>query len=201
MQKLLEHIRNLQNPARTVLVGIDGLGGAGKSTISEWIADDFRSRDYPVFILHIDDFIHPRAVRYNPNVPEWKCYYELQWRYDYLIRNVLQPLRNGQDFDQQIEFYDKANDSYILEQITIPVGSVVILEGVFLQRKELQGLFDDMIYLDLPEEIRLQRVLKRDGYIGSQEQIREKYETRYFPAERFYIREYHPAQQADYVIF
>ena len=124
----------------------------------------------------------------------------MQWRYDYLIQNVIKPLRNGQDFHRQIAFYNKENDRYFLEQVTIPVGSLVILEGIFLQREELQGMFDYMIYLDISEETRLQRVLKRDGYIGSQQQIREKYENRYFPAERIYIRDCNPAAKADYVI-
>ncbi|MDE6730526.1 MAG: uridine kinase [Oscillospiraceae bacterium] len=181
---VLKKLERLCNPSRTVLIGIDGLGGAGKSTISGLLEDYFRSKNYPIFVLHVDDFIHPRAVRYNPDVPEWKCYYHLQWRYDYLIQNVMKPLRNGQDFNDSIEFYDKENDHYFLKQVTIPVGSLVILEGIFLQREELRDMFDYMIYLDISEETRLQRVLKRDGYIGSQQQIFDKYENRYFQAER-----------------
>ena len=200
MKKLFRKIESFQNSSRTVLIGIDGLGGAGKSTISGLLEDYFRSKNYPVFVLHVDDFIHPRAVRYNPDVVEWECYYHLQWRYDYLIQNVMKPLRNGQVFNRQIEFYDKENDSYFSRQVTIPVGSIVILEGIFLQREELLGMFDYRIYLDISEETRLQRVLKRDGYIGSQQQIRHKYENRYFPAERIYIRDCNPAAKADYVI-
>ncbi|MDE5883465.1 MAG: uridine kinase [Oscillospiraceae bacterium] len=200
MQKLFRKIESLQDSSRTVLIGIDGLGGAGKSTISRLLEDYSRSKNYPIFVLHVDDFIHPRAVRYNPDVPEWKCYYHLQWRYDYLIQNIMKPLRNGQDFHRQIAFYNKENDSYFSRQVTIPVGSLVILEGIFLQREELRGMFDYMLYLDISEETRLQRVLKRDGYIGSQQQIRHKYEVRYFPAERIYTQDYNPAAKADYVI-
>ena len=201
MQKLFQKIESLQSPSRTVLIGIDGLGGAGKSTISELLSGYFQNQNKTrVIILHIDDFIHPRAIRYNPDIPEWKCYYHLQWRYDYFIQHVLQPLRNGQDFNDSITFYDKENDCYFSRQVTIPVGSLVIVEGIFLQREELRDMFDYMIYLDISEETRLQRVLKRDGYIGSQQQIHDKYENRYFPAERIYIREYNPVAMADYVI-
>ena len=53
---------------------------------------------------------------------------------------------------------------------------------------------------DVPEEERLCRVLLRDGYIGDEAAIREKYEKRYFPAERFYADKYRPAEKADLVI-
>lgn len=39
---------------------------------------------------------------------------------------------------------------------------------------------------------RLKRVLLRDKYIGELEDIRCKYERRYFPAEEKYILEYSP---------
>lgn len=74
------------------------------------------------------------------------------------------------------------------------------MEGIFLQRKELEGIFDYMIYMDIPEDVRLQRVLLRDTYIGSENDIRAKYENRYFPAERRYFSRYRPDMNADICI-
>ncbi len=197
---VFEEIKKLRSPDRTVIIGIDGLGGAGKSTVSESIKKIFAETDIQVTILHIDDFIHPRAVRYSDKVEEWECYYYLQWRYDYLIHEIIKPIRSGDPFHKKIELYDKDNDSYILSDTDIPVGSVVIIEGIFLQREELQNLFDYMIYIDVPEETRLKRVLERDGYIGDKEQIAAKYNSRYFPAERYYCEHCSPAEKAGLVI-
>jgi uridine kinase len=61
-------------------------------------------------------------------------------------------------------------------------------------------VFDYTIYIDIPEEIRLQRVLERDGYIGDKDQIKAKYDNRYFPAERHYIKTYSPSTKADHII-
>jgi len=52
----------------------------------------------------------------------------------------------------------------------------------------------------IPEDIRLKRVLMRDTYMGNQQQIKDKYENRYFPAEHKYINDYRPADYVDYVI-
>ncbi|MGN0638360.1 MAG: AAA family ATPase [Huintestinicola sp.] len=194
-----EEIRKLYDPCRTVIIGIDGLGGAGKSTVSECIKKTFAKTDIQITILHIDDFIQPRAVRYSDKAEEWECYYNLQWRYDYLIDEIIKPIRSGEPFHKKIELYDKDNDCYILSDTDIPVGSVVIIEGIFLQREELRDLFDFMIYIDVPEETRLKRVLERDGYIGDKEQIAAKYNSRYFPAERYYCEHCSPAENAQLV--
>ncbi len=195
MQRLLSLIK--EKNAR--IIGIDGLGGAGKSTVSEQTADLLRAQDIPVTVLHIDDFIHPRAVRYRDDVPEWKCYYELQWRYAPL-QEVLDSVRREGAFFGTLMLYDKENDGYIPTKIEIPQEGIVFVEGVFLHRPELEGQFDLTVYIDVPEEIRLQRVLHRDSYIGDAKAIAEKYERRYFPAERFYVEKCRPEECADFVV-
>ena len=80
--------------------------------------------------------------------------------------------------------YDKETDTYYTQTIVLPVHGVLIAEGVFLQRAPLKNQFDKIIYLSVPECVRLNRVLQRDTYIGTTQQIIEKYENRYFPAER-----------------
>ncbi len=199
LTKIMGQIRTAYDKTSTTIIGIDGLGGAGKSTISEELLRQY-GREFHIVVLHIDDFIHPKAVRYHDGYAEWKCYYDLQWRYDYLLHEIIQPVKRGEYFHKKIERYDKENDTYILKETEIPVGSLVVIEGVFLQREELRGVFDYMIYMDVPEETRLDRVLKRDGYIGNAQEIRNKYNNRYFPAEHYYVEKYQPAQHADFVI-
>ena len=200
MEKIINAVKQLVSQEKTILVGIDGLGGSGKSTISEVIKELLIKEGINTVLLHIDDFIHPRTVRYNNNFEEWECYSYLQWRYDYLIKEVIKPIKKGRSVSGEIEIYDKENDSYIMQRIDVPLGSVVIIEGVFLQRKELFGIFDYVVYIDVSEQERLERVIKRDKYIGDESEIKEKYENRYFPAERNYINTYSPHDKADIVI-
>lgn len=200
MERLLSKLNSEDLSEKIYVVGIDGLGGAGKSTIVNSIKLKLQNESYKPYVLHIDDFIYPKHIRYDETKEEWYCYYNMQWRYDYLVREILLPIKNGDKFDKPIELYDKENDTYFLEPISIPQGSILLLEGIFLQRKELKEYLDYTIYLDVPKEVRLKRVLLRDKYIGELEEVRYKYERRYFPAEDKYILEYSPIDNADIVL-
>lgn len=200
MEYLLNKLKNEDISKRIYIVGIDGLGGAGKSTIVNSLKLQLQNENYHPYILHIDDFIHQKHIRYDNSKEEGECYYNIQWRYDYLVEEILSPIKRGNKIDKLIELYDKENDTYILQPIHIPHGSILILEGVFLQRKELKSYLDFVIYLDVPKEVRLNRVLARDVYICGLEDIKSKYERRYFPAEEKYTLEYCPIENADFVL-
>lgn len=180
------------------IIGIDGMGGAGKTTVSAQLSEQLTAQGIPAAILHIDDFIHPRCVRYRDDVPEWECYYYLQWHYSPL-RELLSAFREHGTYTGTVQLYNKEQDCYDAVDLHIPDG-IVIVEGVFLQRQELADLFDAVVYLDVPEAVRLSRVLKRDGYIGDADAIRQKYENRYFPAERYYAAHCRPMETADIVL-
>ena len=90
--RLTEAALEMLKSTQIISVGIDGLGGAGKSTISEEVRDALEKTGVQVILLHIDDFITPRAVRYDDKRPAWECYYVLQWRYDY-FREKLEILK------------------------------------------------------------------------------------------------------------
>lgn len=185
---------------RSIVVGIDGLGGSGKTTFATSLANYFREKGVETIVFHIDDFIHPKRIRYDAAKEEWFCYYFLQWRYDYFIFEVLSQLVSGDEIHKEIELYDKEDDVYAKQSVYIPKQTVVIIEGVFLQRPELKPFFDYVVYMDVPQNVRLKRVLKRDTYIGDEQAILEKYKKRYFPAEEYYMRCCSPVERADHVI-
>lgn len=200
MDFLIKKLKDEDISNRVYIIGVDGLGGAGKSTLVNSLKLQLQSENYYSYVLHIDDFIHPKHIRYDLTKEEWDCYYNVQWRYDYLVKEILSPIKSGEIIDKQIEIYNRENDEYFNQRVNLVHGSVLILEGIFLQRKELKDYLDFIIYLDVPQEVRLSRVLARDGYIGGLEDIKRKYEKRYFPAEEKYILEYSPIETADFVL-
>ena len=199
LDPIIRRIEQLSGSQRVTVIGLDGLGGAGKSTLARQLCAQLQSSGRTVLLLHIDDFIHPRAVRYNASHPEWVCYYDLQWRFDYFAE-IIHQIKACSEQSISIDLYDKVDDTYITYRYDLDDHVIVLAEGIFLQRKEYDGLFDCMVYMDVPEELRLRRVLKRDTYIGTEQEIAAKYISRYFPAERQYLQEYQPQMRADFCL-
>lgn len=200
MEDVIKRMIGHNDSKKGLIIGIDGLGGAGKTTYARSLKARLEMRDMHVVLLHMDDFIHPKRIRYNREKAEWFCYYNIQWRYDYMIESIFTPLQSGRSIHQTIECYDKVNDSYRNQRIHITKDTVLMIEGVFIQRPLLRPYFDFVLFLDVPKEKRLQRVLHRDTYIGNRSDIKEKYERRYFPAEEKYVAECSPHSKADYVV-
>lgn len=197
---IIKNVIKKQKRDEAFLIGMDGLGGAGKTTFAEKLKRNLEFNGFHVVLLHMDDFIHPQKIRYSAKQDEWICYYDKQWRYDYVIENILYPIHLGETIDQNIEIYDKKNDTYEKRHVSIGSNTIVMLEGVFIQRPELKMFFDFVVYMDVPKDKRLERVLLRDTYIGDRIKIQEKYEKRYFPAEDFYMKSCSPIANADYVM-
>jgi uridine kinase len=74
----------------------------------------------------------------------------------------------------------------------VPAGAVLVVDGLFLSRDELTESWDLTIYLDVPDDVAIARVLGRDGPLDVP--------TRYVGAQQLYRRLCAPLDRADLVI-
>ena len=82
-----------------------------------------------------------------------------------------------------------------------PANAVLLFDGVFLLRPELDDLWDYRIFVDVDFAVALQRALLRDqSLFGSAEAIRARYEQRYIPGQRLYLRSARPRERADVIV-
>ncbi|QFT89680.1 Uridine kinase [Bacillus sp. THAF10] len=188
-----------QTSGSPYIVAIDGLSGAGKTTFSKTLIQALQNKGMNTFVLHIDDYIVPRRNRYQTGKEEWYEYYFLQWDVGQLTKQLFEPLYT-QSNTVTLPYYESATDSIKPIKRSISPKSLVIIEGVFLQRKEWREFYDCTIYLDIPRQVRYQRVLERDSYIGDYQARLDKYNRRYWPGEEFYLRTEKPLKHADYII-
>ncbi|ETT82409.1 kinase [Viridibacillus sp. FSL R5-0477] len=184
---------------RPFIVAIDGLSGAGKSTLVKKIEQELSNNNSSVVILHIDDHIEKKHKRYETGREEWYEYYYLQWDIKMLTTSLFEGLRNNKK-NITLPFYDKSSDTISAKQITVAVDSIILIEGIFLQRKEWREFYDYTIFLDCPRELRYERVLNRDSYIGDKQAILLKYKRRYWLGEEHYLNTENPIKNADIVI-
>ena len=160
-------------PGRTVLIGIDGYGGAGKSS--------FAARVHAALpgaaLVHIDDFA-------APSVPEW------DW--DRFRAQVLLPLLAGRPGHYQR--WDWHTDSGA-EWHDVPVGRPVIVEGVSATRREVGASWAVTIWVDTPREERLRRARDRDG-----PELMPTWLGVWLPSEQAYVAREDPVSRVDLVV-
>lgn len=197
-ETLYNQFLNRHNKNRPLIVGLDGLGGAGKTTFVKKVKQELKGYNCVVNLVHLDDHIVERNKRYHTGYEEWYEYYYLQWDIGGLLNTLLKPLNNSENID--LSFYDKSTDSIFNRHVDVLTNSIVLIEGIFLQRKEWRSFFDYVVFLNCPYELRRERVLNRDSYIGEYQDTLKKYTERYWLGEKHYLNTINPCSIADLVI-
>jgi uridine kinase len=189
LSALIKIIKQVPINGRYIL-GIDGLGRAGKTTIVKEIIN--KLTDKPFYIFHIDDHIVERKFRYNTSLAEWEEYYFLQWKVGWLADNFFKKLKESSSFD--MPYYDKETDKISIKSIELPSNCLIIIEGVFLQRKEWRDSLDYIVYMDCSRQKRFQR----------EDELAKlnlnKLEKRYWKAEEYYLKTEKPMERANIIL-
>ena len=138
---------------RTTLVAIDGLGGAGKSTLAAQVSQALGD----IAIVGVDDFLRPLADTERALLGPKEAYDRyLDW--ERLRDTVLIPL--SRESRSRYRRHDWVTNAFAGWREVEP-GGVVILEGVYSTRPELRPYFGVTVYVDTPREQRLARMLNR----------------------------------------
>lgn len=198
--RLADLIGDSKQPERPLVVGITGMDTSGKSQLAAELAAELGSRSTPRQLIHIDDFHHPRVHRYRPELPEPEQYYDHSIDFDRAARDVLKPIREQGRLATELTLLDLPTDTPTLRRsYTVEPQTTVIVEGVFLFRPEVRELIDLFVYLDVREDVVLERARIRD--VPSQgADVMRKYDTKYLPAQRTYLSSFPPAQHAHVIV-
>ncbi|MDQ3327773.1 MAG: uridine kinase, partial [Chloroflexota bacterium] len=189
----------LSHPTR---VAIDGVDAAGKTTLADELAGPLRARGRLVIRASIDGFHNPREVRHRrgPDSPEG--YYLDSFDHGALCASLLQPLGPGGDLRYRTATFDYRTDSRVAAPERLaPADAVLLFDGVFLLRPDLDGFWDYVVFVDVPLEVTLERAQIRDTRLfGTAEAVRAQYMRRYVPGQRIYLERCRPKQRADAVV-
>jgi uridine kinase len=182
---------------RVTLIAIDGVDGSGKTTFAEALGAALHARAQFVQIVHLDDFHHLRAVRHARGRDSPDGFFLDSYDYDVFIERVIRPLRDGSN-RIRLAATDLVRDVCVdPEPVEIPPGGVVIVEGIFAHRDELFRLWDWSVFLDVPFEISVARMARRDGSVDDPEHPSLR---RYVEGQRIYLKRCDPKSRASLVL-
>ena len=177
-----------------VRVGVDGPSAAGKTTLADRVAEVLRGRTARTVIrAELDYFMRLVEDRnaYPYDSPE--SYYLDAWDYPAIRARLLEPLGPGGGRRYR-------NAIGAPEQLA-PDDAILLADGVFLQRPELDAYWDLRIYLHIEAAESLRRGVERDRHwMGGAEEAERRYRTKYLPGEQRYLAEVRPRERAQIVI-
>lgn len=175
--ELINKITKLRSNGRVTLIGIDGIGGSGKTTLAKEIKKEISN----VTIIQMDDFYSPKLQKAD---------------IERVKDEVLLPLSNN--METQYKIYDWKEDSYVDSKIVKPEG-VVVIEGVYAIHPLLRDFYDFKILVDCLPEVGFKRGIKRDKTEDGVDNT-DKWLNIWMPEEIEYMKTERPDLYADYIL-
>jgi uridine kinase len=202
LQWLVDEICRRKQTGRPIKVGIDGRCASGKTTLADTLAPLVRGRGLDVLRPSVDSFHHPRAYRYRQGEYSAIGYYEDAFDYGAIVAHLLKPL-SGDEFPAVCRHasHDVRTDVATDASIRVSAQTVLLFDGVFLFRRELDAYWDFRILVHVDAGTSIARAVERDfDGTGEVEIIRRKYEQRYEPAWLIYRDFEQPERKAHVII-
>jgi len=183
---------------RSVIVALDGRGGAGKSTLAAVLAESCGTRGVTVAVIGGDDFYAGgTAERWDQRSPSEKAAQVIDWHRQHRVLEDLRLRGNASWYPFDWEAPDWNSDRVPLRSTPMSLTSadIVSLEGAYSARPELHDVLDILILLNTPTEQRRRQLLQREG-----DDYRTDWEARWSAAEYHYFGVIMPPDRFDHVL-
>lgn len=175
------------------LLAVDGIDGAGKTRFADALAERLGRGGHAVFRASIDAFHRPRAERCARGADSPEGFYLDSYDYALFRRVLIEPFRMGGSTGFVTAAFDHRSDTQV-EMVwkTGPADATLIIDGIFLHRPELRGLWNWSIWLEVSEEVAAARMLERDGAPAPT--------RRYSGGQALYVAEAAPRARASAIV-
>lgn len=186
-------------PDRAALVAISGVDGSGKSHLARLIAARLGRAGRRVALIGIDPWQNPQTMRFSAADPG-PHFYRHAIRFEELFSQVVEPLVG--DRALRLRTRGIRTDADVWEPLVYDHRDVevVLLEGIFLLRRDLVHRYDLRIWVECSLETALRRALARNVENRPPEALREDYARIYHAAQRVHFALDAPRAAADLLL-
>lgn len=175
------------------IIAIDGIDGAGKTMFADAFAERLGRGGHAVFRASIDDFHRPRAERYAQGEDSAAGFYNDSFDYALFRRVLIEPFRMGGSTGFVTAAFDVARDQpREMDWTTGPQDATLVVDGIFLNRPELRGIWNWSVWLEVPATVAESRMLDRDGP--------SRHPARYWGGQELYLAADDPRRRASAIV-
>lgn len=197
LNALNDRVLPLKKSGHALLVAIDGVDGAGKTTLADVWAKRLRKAGQHVVRASVDGFHASKTVRYRRGKNDPQGFFEDSYDYRGLRKSLLDPWVNKAPFVTAI--FDEKRDQKLELPLQSPVeNGILILDGIFLHRPELRHYWDYSIFLKVDFAISVPRGNQR--FPGSDLDPEAPSNRRYVEGQKLYIEQCQPELKASLVV-
>ena len=180
---ILKEMEKKVQPTRPLLIAIDGRCASGKTTLAAHL-----QRLCACTVVHMDDFfLRPEQrtqLRYD--TPGENVDHER------FLEEVLLPLHQGQEVVYRP--FNCATQNFS-DPVRLDPAPVVVIEGSYSCHPALWPYYDLTVFLSLPSDQQMQRIIQRDG-----ETYAKVFAEKWIPLEEAYFAAFDVAARCDLCI-
>lgn len=202
MEKIMAVICQNNEKKHQTCIAVDGFDASGKTHFAQKIQTALERQHIYSFVVAIDDFHQPKAVRYNKGKQSAEGFFTDSYAYNNFLNETLKPFKNGEKYIKTKHF-DLETDQNDFKFTAMSHVDVLLVEGIFLNRKELYSYWDFSIFLDISLEESLSRNVSRTLRLGSElpkNTLSVQYKSRYVEGQKIYLARENPKDKANIIV-
>lgn len=184
---------------RSLLAAVSGIDGCGKGYLTARLVADLEARGLRVAGINIDGWLNLPRVRFSKTDPA-EHFYRHAIRFDDLFAQLVLPLREHRSVRHEADFAEETATAYRKQLYEFHDVDVIVLEGIYLLKRERRAPYDLSVWIDCTFETALERALARGQEHLDREATIAAYRTIYFPAQEIHFARDEPRRSASLVV-
>lgn len=184
---------------RAALIAISGIDASGKGYLTAKLAELLRADPMRVANINIDGWLNLPHVRFNDTNPA-EQFYRNAIRFEAMFEQLISPLKGRRTVDIEMDYAEETASYYRKQRMAFDNINIILLEGIYLLKREFQSRYDLSIWIDCSFETALQRAIGRAQEGLAPEATVKAYRTVYFPAQEIHFSRDKPQSAAGMTI-
>jgi uridine kinase len=183
--EMMRSVRRSTPTSRSALIAITGIDASGKGFLAETWHRELESAGHCTALINVDGWLNLPAVRFGGPDPG-RHFYEHALRFSEMFEQLILPLRERRSIDLEADFAEETATAYRKHNYRFENADIILLEGIFLLKRDLRHHYDASIWVDCTYETALERALRRGQEGLPPEETARAFHTIYFPAQELH---------------